>query len=87
MKHIVGFSGGIDSQATARWCLNRFPKEDVILMNSDAGDWEDPLTREFVKKYSETIHPVIEIQAKVSDMWQTEGFAETKGYDGNERQN
>ena len=23
MKHIVGFSGGIDSQACARWVLNR----------------------------------------------------------------
>ena len=37
MKHIVGFSGGIDSQACARWVLNRFPVEDVILLNSDAG--------------------------------------------------
>lgn len=25
MKHIVGFSGGVDSQACARWVLNRFP--------------------------------------------------------------
>ena len=37
MKHIVGFSGGIDSQAAALWVLNRFPREDVILLNSDAG--------------------------------------------------
>lgn len=36
-KHIVGFSGGIDSQACARWVLNRYPKEDVILLNFDAG--------------------------------------------------
>lgn len=42
MKHIVGFSGGIDSQACARWVLNRFPKEDVILLNSDAGANEHP---------------------------------------------
>lgn len=25
MKHIVGFSGGVDSQACARWVLNRYP--------------------------------------------------------------
>jgi hypothetical protein len=25
MKHIVGLSGGIDSQATALWVRNRFP--------------------------------------------------------------
>jgi hypothetical protein len=31
MKHIVGFSGGVDSQACARWVLNRYPKEDDIL--------------------------------------------------------
>lgn len=49
MKHIVGFSGGIDSQACARWVLNRFPKEDVILTNSDAGGNEHPLTTEFVQ--------------------------------------
>lgn len=31
MKHILGFSGGVDSQAAAGWLLNRFPAEDVIL--------------------------------------------------------
>lgn len=48
MKHIVGFSGGIDSQACARWVLNHFPPEDVLLLNSDAGGNEHPLTTEFV---------------------------------------
>jgi hypothetical protein len=37
MKHIVGFSGGIDSQACARFVLNHFPAEDVILLNTTAG--------------------------------------------------
>lgn len=36
MKHIVGFSGGIDSQALARWVLNRYDADDVILVNTDA---------------------------------------------------
>lgn len=84
--HIVGFSGGIDSQACARWVLNRYPAEDVILMNSDAGGNEHPLTTEFIAEYSRTVHPVIECNAIVSDMWKTEGFAENKkGLDGTEK--
>lgn len=82
MKHIVGFSGGIDSQACARWVLNRFPAEDVILTNSSAGGWEDPLTIEFVASYSALVHPVTVVDAIVADMWETPGFAETKGLDG-----
>jgi 3'-phosphoadenosine 5'-phosphosulfate sulfotransferase (PAPS reductase)/FAD synthetase len=82
MKHIVGFSGGVDSQACARWVLNRFPKDDVILTNSSAGGWEDPLTIEFVNWYSAAVHPITFTNAKVKDMWDTDGFAETKGLDG-----
>jgi 3'-phosphoadenosine 5'-phosphosulfate sulfotransferase (PAPS reductase)/FAD synthetase len=84
MKHIVGFSGGIDSQACARWVLSRYPSEDVILLNSDAGGNEHPMTTEFVAEYSEKVHPVITVEAKVSDLWKTEGFAETKALDGAE---
>ncbi len=82
MKHIVGFSGGIDSQACARWVLNRFPAADVILTNSDAGGWEDPLTVQFVADYSVKVHPVTLTPARIKDMWETPGFAETKGLDG-----
>ena len=82
MKHLVGFSGGIDSQACARWVLNRYPAEDVILTNSDAGGWEDEITKQFVAWYSAHVHPVIACNAIVSDMWATPGFAETKGLDG-----
>ena len=82
MKHIVGFSGGIDSQACARWVLNRFPKEDVILMNSDAGGNEHPLTIAFVDDYSATVHPVVKTQAIVADLWLTPGYAEQRGFDG-----
>lgn len=83
MKHIVGMSGGIDSQATARWVLNRYPKEDVILLNSAAGRNEHPLTTEFLAWYSANVHPVIEVIPLVKDLWRTEGWAETKGLDGN----
>ena len=81
-KHIVGFSGGIDSQACARWVLNRYPAEDVILTNSSAGGWEDPLTMQFVADYSATVHPVTVCDAIIADVWETPGFAETKGLDG-----
>jgi len=81
MKHIVGFSGGVDSQACARWVLNRFSAEDVILTNSSAGGWEDPLTVQFVDDYSRTVHSVVHIDAIVADMWETPDFAETKGLD------
>lgn len=80
MKHIVGFSGGIDSQACARWVLNRYPPEDVILMNSDAGGNEHPLTTAFVDEYSRTVHPVVKISAITADIWDTPGYAERRGY-------
>lgn len=72
MKHIVGFSGGIDSQACARWVLNRFPAEDVILTNSDAGGNEHPITTAFVEEYSRTVHPVVMVTAIVRDIWETQ---------------
>lgn len=85
VKHIVGFSGGIDSQACARWVLNRFPKEDVILTNSDAGGNEHPLTELFIENYSETVHPVVRNNAIVSDIWETDGLAESRGLNGSDR--
>lgn len=68
MKHIVGFSGGIDSQAAAGVVLDRYGPDDVILMNSDAGGNEDPRTTAFVRWYSENVHPVVEVHAIVADM-------------------
>lgn len=68
MKHIVGLSGGIDSQATARWVRNRYPKEDIILLNSNAGGNEHPITDEHVLEYSETVHPVVTVTAIVDDI-------------------
>jgi 3'-phosphoadenosine 5'-phosphosulfate sulfotransferase (PAPS reductase)/FAD synthetase len=68
VKHIVGFSGGADSQACAGWCLERFPPEDVILLNSDAGGNEHPITTEFIREYSGTVHPVMMIRPEIRDM-------------------
>lgn len=69
MKHVVGFSGGIDSQACARWVLNRFPADDVILMNTDAGGNEHPMTVAFIGQYSETVHPVVVVPSLMRDLW------------------
>lgn len=68
MKRIVGFSGGADSQAVADWCLQEFDPKDVILVNSDAGGNEHPLTTEHVRWYSENVHPVVMLSAQVQDM-------------------
>lgn len=84
MKHMVGFSGGIDSQAAARWVLNRYPAKDVILTNSNAGGNEHPLTDAHVDWYSENVHPVERITAIVADIWETPGYAEKRGFDGND---
>ena len=66
--HVVGFSGGIDSQAVCRWVLNRYPKESVLITNSDAGGNEHPLTTEHIKWYSENVHPIVLCNAIVADM-------------------
>ena len=84
MKHIVGFSGGIDSQATARYVINRYGAENVILTNTRAGRNESPVTDDFVDDYSAKIHPVETITPLLRDIWETEGFAETKGLDSDE---
>jgi 3'-phosphoadenosine 5'-phosphosulfate sulfotransferase (PAPS reductase)/FAD synthetase len=84
MKHIVGFSGGIDSQACARWVLNHFSPDDVILMNTEAGRNESPITVGFVAEYAQRVHPVVLVTPLVQDMWITEGYAERRGFDGAE---
>lgn len=82
MKHLVGFSGGIDSQACALWVRERERLEDIILLNSDAGGNEHPLTTEHIEAYSLKVFPVQPIRAIVADMWKTPGFAETRGFVG-----
>ena len=68
MKHVVGFSGGIDSQACARWVLNRENPDDVILLNSNVGGHEHPITTEFIHWYSENVHPVQIVEPIVADL-------------------
>jgi 3'-phosphoadenosine 5'-phosphosulfate sulfotransferase (PAPS reductase)/FAD synthetase len=68
MKQVVGFSGGVDSQACALMVRRKFPAEDVILLNSQAGRNEHPVTNEFVKWYSANVFPVIETIPLVKDM-------------------
>lgn len=67
MKHVLGFSGGVDSQAAAYQLLNKYASEDVILLNSQAGRNEHWITVEFVQQYSRTMHPVVEIVPLVKD--------------------
>jgi 3'-phosphoadenosine 5'-phosphosulfate sulfotransferase (PAPS reductase)/FAD synthetase len=83
MIRLVGFSGGIDSQSCVRWVRNHFPDDKIILLNTEAGRNESPITRQFRNEYSENVFPVTEVVPLVSDLWKTEGFAETKGLDGN----
>lgn len=67
-KRVLGFSGGADSQAAALWLRQRFPAEDIILLNSDAGGNEHPLTDGFVRWYSDNIFPVIVTTPLVRDL-------------------
>lgn len=80
MKHIVGFSGGVDSQAVAGLILDKYGPDDVILMNSNAGGNEDPMTDAWVDYYHTEVHSVIRCHALTLDMWKTPGFAEKRGF-------
>lgn len=66
MKHIVGFSGGADSQATALWARQKFPATDIVLLFSDTG-WEDCLTYEFIQNYSANVFQVTTVTPLVGD--------------------
>lgn len=81
MKYIVGISGGIDSQATLLWLLNRFPVADIVAVNSPAGGNEHPLTVEHVNWVSDNVHPVNVIPAIIADMWEKRETAEKHGLD------
>jgi 3'-phosphoadenosine 5'-phosphosulfate sulfotransferase (PAPS reductase)/FAD synthetase len=43
------------------------------------------LTTEWIAEYSRNVHPVVSISAIVADLWKTEGFAESRGFDGQSR--
>jgi 3'-phosphoadenosine 5'-phosphosulfate sulfotransferase (PAPS reductase)/FAD synthetase len=65
---VVGFSGGADSQAVALWVRQRFPPDEVILLNSDAGGNEHPITEAFIRRYSQEVFPVTVVKALVRDL-------------------
>ena len=66
--HAVGFSGGIDSQACAKWVREQHNGEDIVLCNSDAGGNEHPLTTEFLRRYSSEVFPVTMLSPIVADL-------------------
>lgn len=68
MKHVVGFSGGVDSQACAWWVRQEYGPENVILLNSDVGGHEHPETTKFVQWYSENVHPVVTVTPLIRDL-------------------
>lgn len=63
--------------------VEKYGPDDTILLNSNAGNWEDPITVQFTEDYSRCVHSVITIDAIYADMWETPGFAETRGFDSN----
>lgn len=82
MKHVVGFSGGIDSQACLWWMRQNLGDENIIAMNSNVGGHEHPFTSEFIRQYSETVFPIIEVTPLVRDM---EGVGTRTGKIGDRR--
>jgi len=68
LMHVVGFSGGADSQAAALWVRRRFPPEQVILLNTLAGRNEHPVTEQFIHQYSETVFPVVTVTPLIKDL-------------------
>lgn len=66
--YVGGFSGGIDSQAAALYMRNHFGAENVVLCNSTAGENEHPMTVDFVRKYSSTVHTVHHTNPTLADL-------------------
>lgn len=69
MKHIVGFSGGIDSQAALAWTLQHYDPADVIAVNTQAGGNEHPFTVAHVRLISGTVHHIEVITPLIRDIW------------------
>ncbi len=51
LVYIGGFSGRLDSQAVARFMLNRYGAARFVLVNSDAVGNDHPLTIEHIDRY------------------------------------
>ncbi|MBV9075154.1 MAG: phosphoadenosine phosphosulfate reductase family protein [Acidobacteria bacterium] len=66
--HVVGLSGGIDSQATLRHVRERFGDEEKIALNTHAGRNECGVTVKFLEDFSKDVFPVITITPLVIDL-------------------
>lgn len=55
-----------------------------MLVNTQAGNNEHPITVAFIEQYSKSIHPVVVVIPELRDLWKTEGHAETRGLDSHE---
>lgn len=67
-KHVVGFSGGADSQAVARLVRHQVGDEDVILLNTLAGGHEHQVTKDWIADYSRNIFPVTTVTPLIKDL-------------------
>lgn len=74
----MGFSGGIDSQECLRRIRNEYAAEDIIALNTSAGENEHPLTVAFVAQYSREVFPITVVPNLLKDMWITPDWAEKK---------
>lgn len=81
MKRIVGFSGGIDSQACAIFVRRRFPAEEVILLNATAGGNENPLTTAWLTWYAREVFPVTVVDPIVADWFERYSTPGTQHYE------
>jgi 3'-phosphoadenosine 5'-phosphosulfate sulfotransferase (PAPS reductase)/FAD synthetase len=68
IKHIVGFSGGVDSQACLWHVRQTYGDKNVIAINSDVGGHEHPITTKFVTDYSEKVFPVVQVTPLIRDL-------------------
>lgn len=60
MKIIVGFSGGVTSAYCAGWALDKFPRNDVVLLFHDTKE-EHPDTYRFIHEMAAALnHPITE---------------------------
>lgn len=83
LKHVVGFSAGIDSQAALLWVRNRYAPEDIIALNTQAGRNESPLTVAHTRWYSANVFPIQEVVPIISDLWvEGSGVPDSRGLDG-----
>src|SRR5258708_7726190 len=69
MKYIVGYSGGIDSQAALLWSLENYDPADVMAVNTQAGRNEHPLTVAHVAEISRTVCHIEVVTPRISDIW------------------